>query len=62
MKRPTPKVFLTDDLSLPRDNRCRFHLEALPWPSLCVITNNQSRSVPTNRENGGEEKTYTKGG
>lgn len=36
MKRPTSKVFLAAHLSLPTDNPCRFHLEALPWPPLHI--------------------------
>ena len=36
MKRLTCKVFLAAHLSLPTDNPCRFHLEALPWPPLHI--------------------------
>lgn len=58
MKRPTSKVFLTPDLSLPRDNPCRFHLGGTALaPSPC-ISNNRSRGIPT--ENVPEEKIHTK--
>lgn len=50
MKRPTSKDLLTPDLSLPRDNPCRFHLGGTALtPSPC-ISNNRSGSFPTNRE------------
>lgn len=62
MKRPTSKVFLAAHLSLPTDNPCRFHLEALPWPPLRMSLITSAGGIPTNRENGGEAKTHTKRG